>query len=178
MWAALSLTDFSRFSSGWFQGFKARNLIALRAPTTQAQKMPEDCREQGLEYLQFLRRASVPRPGEKSSAIGWYQRDQIANMDQIPLPFANTANEKTYSRRGRPSIRKKTAQGESKSWSRRQATLVLVICADGVPQYKPFLIYKGDSSRKYMAKEMMEYHPDVTVIWNAKAYSNEKVILD
>ena len=53
---------------------------------------------------------------------------------------------------------------------------MLTICADGINRCQPLLIFHG--SGKVMKNEGSRYHPDIRVIFNAKAYSSEEVTLE
>ena len=74
---------------------------------------------------------------------------RIMNMDETPIPFEYLDGH-TYDIRG-----KKTTSGKSErsGWSKRQATLVLYIFADGKPKIKPKLIFHGKPDGLIFAKE-------------------------
>jgi hypothetical protein len=94
-------------------------------------------------------------------------------MDETPLPF-EFLNGYTYNTKGQ-----KTVVGSTKrsGWSKRQASLVLTIWADGTNRTKPILIFHGSEAGQIKAKEGHLYHSDVSVEFNPKAYNNEALTL-
>jgi transposase-like protein len=118
------------FSNGWLAGFLKRKNLSLRQPTKRAQVVPEDYKEKIISWLQFNRRATAKFNFELS---------EIANMDQTPISFEFLDN-KTYDTKGiRTVFVKQTGSG----WDRRQATLQILVHADGIQRCKPLLVFHG-----------------------------------
>jgi hypothetical protein len=81
-------------------------------------------------WLQFNRRAHAKFNFELS---------EIANMDQTPISFEFLDN-RTYDTTGVKTVFvKQTGSG----WDRRQATLQILVHADGIQRCKPLLIFHG-----------------------------------
>jgi hypothetical protein len=118
------------FSNDWFTAFLKRKNLSLREPTKRAQAIPEDYRDKITSWLQFNRRAQAKFNFEHS---------EIANMDQTPISFEFLDN-KTYDTKDVKTVFvKQTGSG----WDRRQATLQILVHADGIPRCKPLLIFYG-----------------------------------
>ena len=126
------------------------------------------------QYLQFIRRNSQPREGETIRDIGRYRLGHIYNMDQTPLPFEFLRG-RTYDFKGKKTVWVRSLRS---SWVKRQATLMITACADGVLRLKPLIIFRGDDSSQSYDEERTCYDKRVRVIFNSKAYSNEEVTLD
>lgn len=173
-----------RWSPGWLTGFKHRHGVSFRAGTKRAQKAPEELRSTIVSWLQFNRRNTIvtsdsdcgkPRPATVP-VVGRYKLSEIANMDQTPLAFEFQKG-RTYASTGDRTVTLRTARG---GWEKRQATLQVIVFADGVNRCKPLLIFKGKPGRgnKNRRLEMSKYHPGVKVIWNEKAYANSSNLID
>src|ERR1700730_9722508 len=68
-----------------------------------------------------------------------FELSEIANMDQTPIAFEFLDN-RTYDTTGvRTVFVKQTGSG----WDRRQATLQILVHADGIQRCKPLLIFHG-----------------------------------
>jgi hypothetical protein len=107
-----------------------RKHLSLRQPTKRAQTVPADYKDKITSWLQFNRRAQARFNFELS---------EIANMDQTPISFEFLDN-KTYNTIGaRTVFVKQTGSG----WDRRQATLQILVHADGIQRCKPLLIFHG-----------------------------------
>jgi hypothetical protein len=117
------------FSNGWFTAFLKRKHLSLRQPTKRAQTVPADYKDKITSWLQFNRRAQARFNFEP----------EIDNMDQTPISFEFLDN-KTYNTIGaRTVFVKQTGSG----WDRRQATLQILVHADGIQRCKPLLIFHG-----------------------------------
>jgi hypothetical protein len=96
-------------------------------------------------------------------------------MDQTPISFEFVDNN-TYDTKGVKTVFvKQTGLG----WDRRQATLQILVLADGIQRCKPLLIFHGkneDYRQKPKAgtlrREYQLYDPRVEVMFNLKAWSN------
>lgn len=133
--------------------------------------------------MQEIRRKSQPLPPVPSSLVytfncsmrGRFLKQFIYNMDQTPLPF-EFLQQRTFNTKGAATI---YIHSKHTSWTKRQATLMLTACADGSLQCKPILIYHGDMQEtRPRSYERSQYHPDVYVLFNKTAYSNESITLD
>ena len=118
------------FSNGWFRAFLKRKRLSLRMSTKRAQVVPADYKDKITSWLQFNRRAQDRFNFELS---------EIANMDQTPIAF-EFLDSRTYDTTGiRTVFVKQTGSG----WDRRQATLQILVHADGIQRCKPLLIFHG-----------------------------------
>ena len=143
------------FSNGWLAGFLKRKNLSLRQPTKRAQTVPQDYKEKILSWLQFNRRAQAKFNFELS---------EIANMDQTPISF-EFLDSKTYDIKGVKTVFvKQTGSG----WDRRQATLQILVHADGIQRCKPLLIFHGkneDHRQKPKAGNLRREYISVDQIW-------------
>lgn len=100
-------------------------------------------------------------------------------MDQTPLAF-EFLDQKTYSTKGAKTIQIQTARSR---WEKRQATLQIILHADGKPQCKPLLILKakGDKAGRPLNKKILAewnvYNKPVVVQFNKKAYANTDTMI-
>ena len=132
--------------------FKKRHRIVKRQVTNQAQKTPAEYHRIVNSFLRFVlrnsqRRASpVPMDppkypyqlGEKipdllDSPKRRFHNNYILNVDETPIPF-EYLNGSTYALEGNKTISGKTNRS---GWSKRKATLLLSIFADGLGRLKP-----------------------------------------
>ena len=65
-------------SLGWYQNWKQRQSVSLRAKTTLAQRLPEDMEEKIVQFHRFII-AARQRAG--------YPLSRIYNMDETPMRF-------------------------------------------------------------------------------------------
>ena len=93
-------------------------------------------------------------------------------MDEVPIPF-EFFDGCTYHLKGEHTI---TGSVSNTSWSKRQATLVLCIFADGVARVKPKLIFHGVPGGKIWREEHQFWDPRVTVELSESAYNNEQLL--
>jgi hypothetical protein len=144
----------------------------------------EDYRNKVQSWLQYNRRQTVIRTdgtllvgldrGPNVLVVRQFKLSEVANIDQTPLAF-DFMGSKTYESKGAKTV----FQKESRSgWDKRQCTLQVAAYGDGIQRCRPLLIFhgaeKGDSRR---TAEVRRYHPDVEVLWNPKAWANEKTML-
>lgn len=125
------------FSDGWFGGFKKRFGISVRRATNTCQKQPEDKRSAIQCFHRNIRRTATE--SEQVGPLGQWTLQQIANMDQTPLPFTFCGGE-TYADTGDRSV---WVRGGASGLDKRQCTVQLTIFADGVARVKPLLIFRG-----------------------------------
>lgn len=173
---ASTISSVFRFSNGWFEAFLRRYRVSLRCITKKAQKIPKDYYQLVVNWLQFNRRNSQPRPGNWMEtvlcrAVGRYHLSNICNLDETPLPFEYLSG-RTYNPIGAKTVWvKETRSG----WDKRQASLVLCVFADGINRLPPMIIFHGLGER--LGDEWEKYHPGVIVEFNEKAYMNDVLFL-
>jgi hypothetical protein len=145
------------FSNGWFSGFLKRKHLSLRQGTKRAQAVPGDYKDKITSWLQFNRRAQ---------ATFNFELSEIANMDQTPIAF-EFLDSRTYDTTGVRTVFVKQTGSE---WDRRQATLQILVHADGIQRCKPLLIFHGkneDHRQKPksgpLRREYRLYNPRVEV---------------
>jgi hypothetical protein len=102
-----------RFSSGWYNRFRKRYAISLRAGTKRAQKSPEELEPTIRNWIQFNRPMTVtvkgksvvgiPR-GPDIPVVGRIKLSEICNMDQSPMPFEYLKG-RTYAKKGPQTVR-------------------------------------------------------------------------
>jgi len=165
------------FSVGWFTGFLRRFYISLRFTTNKAQKLPQDYVALIQAWLQFNRRHSQPRPymymeTVLTREVGRYMLKNICNLDETPICFEYLTG-RTYSLKGLKTI---WAKATKSGWSKRQATLVLCVFADGIARIPPVLIFHGKGSARMNAERQL-YDPRVSVEFNPTAYNNKQLFL-
>jgi hypothetical protein len=144
----------------------------------------EDYRNKVQSWLQYNRRQTIIRTDGTSlvgldcelnvPVVGRFKLSEMGNMDQTPLAF-DFMGSRTYESKGVKTV----FQKESRSgWDKRQCTLQVAVYGDGVLRCRPLLLFhgaeKGDSRR---VAEVRRYHPEVEVLWNPKAWANEKTML-
>ena len=160
------------FSDGWFTGFKQRNNLSLRRATNTAQQPRTDKVSMLQHFHRTIRRVAAVEETTSSSDVGRFSLSQIANMDQTPLPFSFAGGE-TYNEAGARTV---WVRGGASGMNKRQCTFQLTIFADGVPRVKPLIIFKGTGQRIPLL-ELAHYDPRVQVVFQAKAWCDEKVML-
>ncbi len=156
-----------QFSSAWFDGFKSRYDISLRAPTNCHHKSAEDKRDLVISFHRFVRK--VASRGEQTEAVGRYALRDIHNLDQSPLPFAILSG-KTYADKGQEDV---WVRGAGSGLDKRQCSLQAAISADGVPRFKPVVVFRGKGLR-IRAAEKQSYDRRVIVRFQEKAWVDEK----
>jgi len=172
------LTNFA-FSNGWFRGFLGRHRISLRVVTNKSSQLPSDFGEEIVNWMRFNRGNSQLRPdderglGDSAATIGRYCLSNIVNMDQTPLPFQYLEGQ-TYNNIGDRTI---WVQGSQSGWDKRQGTVQLTVCADGVPRIKPLVFFRGLGVGGGILKEKESYDSRVDVKFNPKAYANTENFL-
>lgn len=169
-----------RFSNGWFWGFIGRHRISLRFIT---EKAPEDYRKLMINWLRSNRRISQPLPVAPAPsndleillirAVGRYDLSNICNLDETPLPLGYLSG-RTYSTIGSHPIWVKELRS---GWntSKRPASLVLCVFADGVNRIPPMIIF--DEEGVVYTKESPKYHPGVVVEFSKTGSMNEALFI-
>ena len=130
-----------KFSIGWFDGFKKHYKISFRCPTNKAQHVPSAKRELIKNFHQKIYQEAAV--GLHIGKLGQFRSSSVANVDQTPLPFTFT-NVPTYETKGAKTVR---VQGGNSGLDKHQCTVQLTLFADGVPQVKPLVIFRGTGKR-------------------------------
>lgn len=86
---------------GWLTRFKARHSVSLRRPTNTSQRPASDKENKIRRFHHNIQRLSQPMEGEEVKDVGRFHLGQIANMDQMPLPFTDGA---TYDEMGAQTV--------------------------------------------------------------------------
>jgi hypothetical protein len=111
------------FSNAWFRAFLKRKRLSLHASTKRAQVVPADYKDKITSWLQF---------NQCAQARFNFELLEIANIDQTPISFEFLGG-RTYDTTGvRTVFVKQTRSG----WDRRQATLQILVHADGIQRCK------------------------------------------
>lgn len=159
------------YSNGWFQAFCRRWDISWRRLTHAGQRLPSHYLELINRFVRFIRRNSIIRT---SFGVVWrFPLSHIMNMDEVPIPF-EFFDGYTYHLKGEHTV---TGTVQNTSWSKRQATLVLYVFADGVKRLPPKLIFHGTPGGIIDHRERAFWDPRVTIEITESAYNNEKLLL-
>ncbi|RPA99294.1 hypothetical protein L873DRAFT_1906914 [Choiromyces venosus 120613-1] len=173
------------FSLGWFHGFLARHRIVLEFVTNTAQSLPENYKQQILQWLQFNRwnriltqLVPVPRwPSPLSLHYichdnqGGIPEHRIYNVDETPLPWEYLIG-RTYDLKGAKTVWSKSAESGSEKC---QCTLFLCIFADGIPWVPPILIFTATTGTKIQEKEGHLWDKHVHVEFSPSGWMNETI---
>ena len=81
---------------------------------------------------------------------GKFSWQQMANVDQTPLPFAFTDGQ-TYSDKGEKSVWVRENQS---GMNKRQCTVQITLFADGISRVKPMMIFRGTGKRITLAERV------------------------
>ena len=114
-------------SLGWYQNWKRRHSVSLRAKTTLAQRLPEDMEEKIVQFHRFII-AARQRAG--------YPLSRIYNMDETPTRF-ELPSTRSLEFTGSRTVSIKTCGAEKRSF-----TVTLAVAADGT-KLPPKVIFKG-----------------------------------
>eukprot|EP00117_Sycon_ciliatum_P034900 scpid75057/ scgid26549/ Pogo transposable element with KRAB domain len=145
----------------WFRRFQSRWNVSLRATTNRAQEEPE-------RKLVLVRKFHTD-----IRSAGEFEKKNIANMDQTPLPFDLNVG-KTYAEKGSKTVWCRSVGGSV--MDKREATVQLTIYADGEPRVKPLIIFRGTGQR-ITQQEKQQYDHRVTVHFQENAWCDESVFL-
>ena len=116
---------------GWFAGFVRRHNISNRKVTKQATKLPHEYTACVNSFLRFIKRNSQPHgPSDMRILMepSCFTPSTILNLDETPIPFEYLDGH-TYEICGAKTVSGKT---DRIGWSKRQATLILYVFADGI----------------------------------------------
>jgi hypothetical protein len=108
--------------------------------------------------------------------IGRIKLSEIYNIDQSPLLFKFLKGH-IYAKKGEKTIRLK---GSKSRHNKHIYTLQITIFTDGIPRYKPLLMFKGKPKSKDRCRriEAKRYHPSIIVIFNKKTYTNTSNLIN
>ena len=161
-----------KFSTSWFQGFQRRQHISLRKRTNQAQRQPAHYRTVIQSFHQFIRKVAEPKDYEQSHDIGRFKLENIANMDQTPMPF-EVGTTTTYNDTGARTVWIKSL---GSGLDKRQATVQLTVHANGIAQTPPMIVFRGKGLR-ITSKERNQWDKRVVVKFQEKAWVDESISL-
>ena len=140
-----------QFSESWFDGFKSRNRISLRRPTNVCQKPAADKREAVQQFHRAVR--AIAHEERPTRPVGRFTLQQIANVDQTPLPFSFTSGG-TYADTGDKTV---WVRGGASGLDKRQCTVQITLFADGEPRVKPLLIFRGKGKRIALREKVKNF---------------------
>lgn len=100
---------------------------------------------------------SLARPSLLTQALSRFELRDIHNVDETPIPFEYNEG-LSFDPKGIPEV---TVRTQSSGWSKRQATLIPVISADGEKHFKPMVIFRGKGN--IPEEEKAHWHPDIEV---------------
>ena len=166
-----------KMSDHWFSRFKTRNCISLRRPTNTAERPSDTLQTSIQQFHRYIRQTATNKQrdllGNQTGAVGPWDLNQIANMDQTPLEFCFNTKGATYSMTGEKTVwARTTGSGHDK----RQCTVQLTVFADGEPRVKPLLIFKGTGQR-IPVKETRQYDSRVVVKFQENAWCDEEIMV-
>jgi hypothetical protein len=117
----------------------------------------------------------IPR-GPNVPIIGRIKLSEIYNIDQSPLLFKFLKG-RTYAKKGEKTIRLK---GGKSRHNKHIYTLQIAIFTNGVPCYKPLLMFKEILKSKDHRRHIkaQRYNPSVIVIFNKNIYANTFNLID
>ena len=121
-------------------------------------------------FLHSIWRAAAR--GERPGALGQFQLSTIAGVDQTPLTFSFNAGE-GYSQTGARGV---WHRGGPSGLEKHQCTVQLTLSADGEPQIKPLLIFRGKGKR-LPHDERQQYDHWVVVTFQTNAWCDEDVMM-
>ena len=184
-------------SNRWCKAFMRRSGLSWRRKTNTKVFVAENYVDKMVKWIDHLRQLRIsslssstprllsdsslrlePEHCEKLSTFCMIPPNATFNVDQVPLPFVvDDAITMEFTGANRVWV-KQLGSGLDK----RQATLQLLIRAEGV-QPKPCLIFRGKPTHSGKRKanrenEANEYDPDVSVIWQRKAWADSDTCVE
>jgi hypothetical protein len=184
--------EFEKFkcSNFWFEGFKVRYQVSLRAANNKKSKSVEQRLPQIRKFHQTVKEFRQPPP-QMDPKYGRFPANRTYHVDQVPLEFGGMFK-KTYDRKGKKSIRIK---GTKFNLDKRQATLQPCFCAEGPQNVNPGIIFRITPQKnkktgtvnskvpttKAVQKEfklMKRRFPNVNVYAQKKAWADSNVVMN
>ena len=156
-----------QFSKSWFRSFLRRQHISLRKRT---KKQLEEYREPIQSFHQFVRKVAELKDDKKVQDIGKFKLENIANMDQTPMPF-EIGTDSTYSETGARTVWVKSL---GSGLDKRQATVQLTGHADGIPHPRPMIVFHGKGLR-ITTKEQQQWDKRLVVNFQENAWVDETI---
>ena len=141
---------------------------------TYNKMLPSEYYRFALSFFRFIRRVSILTENDIQLRglylsmvllTNRFRMVMIINLDETPLPF-HLGSDSSYNFKGEKTI---TTRVEKSGWDKRQATVLLIINADGSWLLNPLVIFKGEKDRDLLKKESDLYDPDVLMEFNEKA---------
>ena len=96
--------------------------------------------------------------GIRLGTLERFKLNTIANVDQTPLPFTFT-NGLTYESKGASTV---WVQGGNLGLDKCQCTVQLTLFADGIPQVKPLVTFRG-TGKRITFQERLKYDKRVSM---------------
>ena len=136
--------------------------------------LPSEYYRFALSFFRFIRRVSILTENDIQLRglylsmvllTNRFRMVMIINLDETPLPF-HLGSDSSYNLKGEKTI---TTRVERSGWDKRQATVLLIINADGSWLLKPLVIFKEKKDKDLLKKESDLYDPDVLMEFNEKA---------
>ena len=156
-------------SKNWLYRFTKRNGISKRRRTNKQKSSTEktaiiqDFHQELRKAVQSKRRRS---PSFDKKWGRWLPTNRW-NVDQVPLPFINE-QATTYADKGSKAV---WVAQPSSGLDKRQATLQLMIRAEGEQTVKPTVVFRG--AGKVSLAEAEEYDKRVHVLFQKNAWMDE-----
>ncbi|KAF1970187.1 hypothetical protein BU23DRAFT_601115 [Bimuria novae-zelandiae CBS 107.79] len=153
------------YSVGWFIAFRRRYFITWRAITKQAQQVPKDLKPKAESFVRFIRwQNNLIRDG-LYTGLSRFPYMAILNLDETPVPY-EYADGHTYHHQGAKTVQYKITRS---GWQNRQATVVLIVLADGQP-LQAIVVFHGVPGGRIHTHERESWRDiNVQVYINAKA---------
>jgi hypothetical protein len=163
-------------SGGWMKRFMGRYGLTWRRRNDNAKKSTASLVGPMSRWINRLRLYRLNHPTTDPATdtkFGKFGLNNTFNVDQVPLPFAS-ADPRTLEFIGTKRV---WVKQPGSGLDKRQCTLQLLIRPLG-KQPKPVLIFRGAvvpkraCDRRKRELEVARYDPDVTVIWQLKAWAD------
>ena len=153
------------FSRSWFSRF-------ARRPRKRTQQQPDRYRPAVQSFHQFIRKVAEieDKDNQTRQDIGKYKLENIANMDQIPMPF-EVGTVITYNETGARTV---WVESLGSGWDKRQATVQLTVHADGKAHTQPMIVFCGKGLR-ITHKEQKSWDKRVSVKFQENAWVDETI---
>ena len=143
----------------------------MHTVTNKAQEIPSAYRN--LSELEALQPTKLHTTKHTNGLRWWAPLPPWAHRKHGPDTTALCG--KTYACKGYKTV---WAKPIGSGWDKRQATLVLIVSADGVSYIKPDIYFKGTDNpilrESYFGEEHKHYYPRVGIHFNKKGYCNEE----
>ena len=114
-------------------------------------KPAADKREAVKQFHRIIR--AIAHEERPTRPVGRFTLQQIANVDQTPLPFSFTSGG-TYADTGDKTV---WVRSGISGLDKRQCTVQITLFADGEPRVKPLLIFRGKGKRIALREKVMNF---------------------